>query len=122
MLEGVCSNNLHLAILNFQKKWGGRVLLVVGIASDVWSIVKSSKPLRQTAKVVAGWAGAWAGCEVAGAAGAAAGSFEPGGGTAVGGFLGCLGGGIGSYFLGSKAGGIGFDWRGVRSLMHRAHP
>ena len=91
-------------------KWGGRVLLVVGIAVDVWSIVQSSKPLRQTAKVVAGWSGAWAGCEVVGAAGAAAGSIEPGGGTAVGGFLGCIGGGIGGYFVGSKVGGIIYDW------------
>jgi hypothetical protein len=91
-------------------KWGGRVLLVVGIATDLWSIVKSSKPLRQTAKVVTGWAGAWAGCEVAGAAGAWAGSIEPGGGTAVGGFLGCIGGGIGGYIFGSKAGAIVYDW------------
>jgi hypothetical protein len=91
-------------------KWGGRVLLVVGIAIDVWSIVQSSKPLRQTAKVVAGWAGAWAGCEVVGAAGAAVGSVEPGGGTAIGGVLGCIGGGIGGYIFGSKAGGIIYDW------------
>jgi hypothetical protein len=91
-------------------KWGGRVLLVVGIASDVWSIVKSSKPLRQTAKVVAGWAGAWAGCEVVGAGGAAAGSFAPAVGNIVGGFLGCLGGGIGGYLVGSKAGAIVYDW------------
>ncbi len=91
-------------------KWGGRVLLVVGIAIDAWSIVQSSKPLRRTAQVVTGWAGAWAGCEVVGAGGAAFGSIEPGGGTAVGGFLGCIGGGIGGYFLGSKAGGIIYDW------------
>jgi len=92
-------------------KWGGRVLLVVGIASDVWSIVRASKPLRQTAKVVTGWAGAWGGCEVGGAGAAAAGSLiEPGGGTAVGAFVGCIGGGIGGYFLGSKVGGIIYDW------------
>lgn len=91
-------------------KWGGRVLLVVGIVTDVWSIVQSSKPLRQTTKVVAGWAGAWAGCEVVGAGGAAIGSIEPGGGTAVGGFLGCIGGGIGGYIFGSKVGGIIYDW------------
>jgi hypothetical protein len=92
-------------------KWGGRVLLVVGIAIDVWSIVQSSKPLRQTTKVVTGWAGASAGCEVAGEALGAAGTFiEPGGGTAVGGFLGCIGGGIFGYWAGSKAGGIVYDW------------
>ena len=92
-------------------KWGGRVLLVVGIAIDVWSIVQSSKPLRQTTKVVTGWAGASAGCEVGGEALGAAGTFiEPGGGTAVGGFFGCIGGGIGGYFLGSEVGGIVYDW------------
>jgi hypothetical protein len=92
-------------------KWGGRVLLVVGIAIDVWSIVQSSKPLRQTTKVVTGWAGASAGCEVGGEALGAAGTFiEPGGGTAVGGFLGCIGGGIFGYWAGSKAGGIIYDW------------
>jgi hypothetical protein len=92
-------------------KWGGRVLLVVGIATDVWSIVKSSKPLRRTAQVVGGWAGAWGGCEAGGAALGAAGTFiEPGGGTAVGGILGCIGGGIGGYIFGSKVGGMVYDW------------
>jgi hypothetical protein len=92
-------------------KYGGRVLLVVGIVSDAWSIVTSSKPLRQTAKVVGGWAGAWGGCEVGGAAlGAAGTAIEPGGGTAVGGFFGCIGGGIGGYFFGSKVGGFIYDW------------
>ena len=92
-------------------KWGGRVLLVVGIAVDVWSIVQSSKPLRQTAKVVAGWAGAWAGCEGGGALlGGTIGWIEPGGGNAVAGIVGCIGGGIGGYIFGSKAGGIIYDW------------
>jgi|SRR5215475_5668412 len=92
-------------------KWGGRVLLVVGIAVDVWSIVQASKPLRRASEVVAGWAGAWAGCEVAGAAGAKVGTLiEPGLGTAIGGVGLCVIGGIGGYFLGSKAGGIVYDW------------
>jgi hypothetical protein len=92
-------------------KYGGRVLLVVGIVSDAWSIVTSSKPLRQTAKVVGGWAGAWAGCEGGGALlGGTIGWIEPGGGNAVAGFVGCIGGGIGGYFVGSKAGGVVYDW------------
>jgi hypothetical protein len=92
-------------------KWGGRVLLVVGIATDLWSIVKSSNPLRRTTQVVTGWTGAWAGCEVGGQAVGAVGTFfEPGGGTAVGGFLGCIGGGIGGYIFGSKVGGIIYDY------------
>jgi hypothetical protein len=92
-------------------KWGGRVLLVVGLALDIWSIVKSSKPLRRTAQVAGGWAGAWAGCEVGGEVLAVGGSvIEPGGGTAVGGVLGCIGGGIGGYIFGSKVGGYVYDW------------
>jgi hypothetical protein len=92
-------------------KWGGRVLLVVGIASDAWSIVQSSRPLERTAKVVAGWTGAWAGCKIVGAGLGAVGTFiEPGGGTAIGGTVGCIGGGIGGYIFGSKVGGIIYEW------------
>ncbi|CCE07296.1 membrane hypothetical protein [Bradyrhizobium sp. STM 3843] len=92
-------------------RWGGRVLLVVGVALDIWSIVQSSKPLRRTTQVVFGWAGAWAGCEGGGAVVGGIGTFiEPGGGTAVGGFVGCIGGGIGGYLFGSKVGGVVYDW------------
>jgi hypothetical protein len=92
-------------------KYGGRVLLVVGIVSDAWSIVTSSKPLRRTAQVVGGWAGAWAGCEAIGAGGAAVGgAVGEGVGAAPGAIIGCIGGGIGGYFFGSKVGGFVYDW------------
>ncbi|HLK82767.1 MAG TPA: hypothetical protein VKT99_14910 [Xanthobacteraceae bacterium] len=92
-------------------KYGGRILLVVGIVSDAWSIVKSSQPLRRTAQVVGGWAGAWAGCEAGGAGGAAVGgALGEGVGAAPGGIIGCIGGGIGGYFFGSKVGGFVYDW------------
>ena len=92
-------------------KYGGRVLLVVGAAVDVYSIVVSSQPLRQTTKVVAGWAGAWAGCEAGGAGGAALGTFvAPGAGTAVGGLLGCAAGGFIGYEGSSYAAGRLYDW------------
>ena len=92
-------------------KWGGRVLLVVGATIDVISIATSTRPLRKATQVVAGWAGAWAGCKVVGAFGAGIGTgLEPGGGTAVGGFAGCIiGGGIG-YWAGSEVAGEVYDW------------
>ena len=92
-------------------KWGGRVLLVVGVAADVISIVQSSKPLRRASEVVAGWAGAWAGCKVIGAGGAELGTLaEQGFGTAAGTLGDCIIGGAGGYLIGSKNGGVGYDW------------
>lgn len=92
-------------------RWGGRVLMVVGIAIDIVSIVQASKPLKRATEVVAGWAGAWAGCKVVGAGGAMAGTFvEPGLGTAVGGVGGCIIGGAGGYFIGSTIAGEVYDW------------
>ena len=92
-------------------RYGGRILLVVGVAIDAYSIVMAKKRWRQIARVAAGWAGAWAGCQVVGAAGAAGGSFiEPGGGTAAGGIAGCIVGGIGGYAGASWAAGRAYDW------------
>jgi hypothetical protein len=84
-------------------KYGGRALMVVGLAMDGYEVVTSDRPFRQLAIVAAGWAGAWAGCKVVGGAGAAAGTLvEPGGGTAVGGLLGCFVGGAAGYWAGKK--------------------
>ena len=91
-------------------RYAGRVLLVVGVAVDVVSIVQADRPLRQATKVVAGWASAWAGCKVVGAGGAWAGSFASPLGTAVGGVGGCIIGGVGGYFVGSAVAGEVFDW------------
>ncbi len=87
-------------------KYGGRVLLVVGVVVDGYSIVVAKNRKRQVAKVVAGWTGAWAGCKIVEAMGAAGGSVEPGGGTAVGG----IGGGIGGYAGASWAAGELYDY------------
>lgn len=92
-------------------KYGGRALLVVGAAIDIYSIVVAEKKFRQVVKVAAGWGGAAAGCKVVGAAGAAGGTaIEPGGGTAVGGFFGCVIGGIAGYAGASWAAGEVYDW------------
>lgn len=92
-------------------RYGGRVLLVVGLAMDVYSIVVAKKRWRQAVRVAAGWAGAWAGCEGVGALGAGGGSFlEPGLGTAIGGIGGCIVGGIGGYAGASWAAGHAYDW------------
>lgn len=97
---------------------GGRFLGVVGMAVDAVSIVQADKPLRRATEVVAGWAGAWAGCKVVGAGGATAG-FWAGSeapivgnaiGAGIGGLGGCIiGGGVG-YFVGSTVAGVVYDW------------
>ncbi|MEN8179381.1 MAG: hypothetical protein ABFS39_12315 [Pseudomonadota bacterium] len=85
-------------------RYGGKVLIVVGIAADVYSIVVAKKRTRQIVKVAAGWGGAWAGCKVVGGIGAAGGTLvEPGGGTAVGGIGGCVVGAFGGAWGASWA-------------------
>ena len=91
-------------------RYGGRVVMVVGIALDVVSVVQASKPLKRATEVVAGWAGAWAGCKVVGAGGAAVGTLASPLGTAVGGVGGCIIGGIGGYYLASTVAGEVYDW------------
>jgi hypothetical protein len=86
-------------------RYAGRVLIVVGVAGDVVSIVQASKPMRRASQVVTGWAAAWAGCEVVGAGGAALGTLASPLGTAVGGI-----GGIGGYYGGSALAGEVYDW------------
>lgn len=91
-------------------RYGGRVLVVVGVAVDVISIVQASKPLRRASEVVAGWAGAWVGCKVIGAGGAFIGTAASPLGTAVGGIGGCIIGGIGGYLGGSILAAEVYDW------------
>lgn len=101
------------ALYRFSKgfRYGGRVLVVVGVALDAASIVESNRPLRRSTQVVSAWAAAWAGAEAAGAVGAAAGTLlEPGGGTAVFGIVFAIGGGIVGYWAGEKAGALVYDW------------
>lgn len=92
-------------------RYGGRVLLVVSLAADFYSIVVAKKRWRQVARVAAGWAGAWAGCEGVGALGAEGGTMiEPGLGTGIGGLGGCIVGGIAGYAGASWAAGHAYDW------------
>ncbi|MDZ7622047.1 MAG: hypothetical protein U5O69_06570 [Candidatus Competibacteraceae bacterium] len=91
-------------------RYAGRALVVVGVAVDLVSIVQASKPLRRASQVVAGWAGAWAGCKVVGAGGAAIGTAASPLGTAVGGVGGCIIGGIGGYYGASALAGEVYDW------------
>jgi hypothetical protein len=91
-------------------RYAGRVLVVVGVAVDVVSIVQASKPMRRASQVVTGWAAAWAGCEVVGAGGAAVGTLASPLGTAIGGIGGCIIGGIGGYYGGSALAGEVYDW------------
>jgi hypothetical protein len=91
-------------------RYGGRVLLVVGIGLDVVSIVVASSPLRRSSEVVGAWALAWTGCKVVGRAGAALGTVKPVSGNAIGGIGGCIIGGYFMYKAGEKLGGVVYDW------------
>lgn len=91
-------------------RYAGRVLLVVGVVVDVVSIVQADRPLRRASQVVAGWATAWAGCELVGAGGAALGTLATPIGTAAGGVIGCVIGGAAGYYGGSVVAGDVYDW------------
>jgi len=91
-------------------RYAGRVLLIVGVVFDVVSVVQSDRPLRRASQVVAGWAAAWAGCEVVGAGGAALGTLATPIGTAAGGVIGCVIGGAAGYYGGSVVAGDVYDW------------
>lgn len=91
-------------------RYAGRLVVVVGAVVDAVSIVKADRPLRQSTKVAAGWASAWAGCKMVGAGGAWAGSLALPFGTVVGGVGGCIIGGAGGYFAGSAVAGDVYDW------------
>ena len=89
----------------------GRVVLVVGLAMDIYSIAVANKPLRRAAQATAGWAAAWAACKGGGAVGAWAGTaIEPGLGTAIGAVGGCIVGGFIGYEGASAAAGWIYDW------------
>jgi hypothetical protein len=92
-------------------RYGGQLLLVVGVTIDLYSIVVSSSPLRRATQVVAGWVGAYAGCKLVGAGGAYVGTaIEPGLGTAIGGLVGCAVGGFIGYEGLSAGAGVAYDW------------
>ena len=91
-------------------KYGGRALLVVGIAMDLYSIAVAKKRWRQVLRVASGWAGATAGAAELGALGAELGSVEPGLGTAIGGIVGGLVGGIAGYAGASWAAEATYDY------------
>lgn len=106
---GASGEALYNSIKYF--KYGGRVLLVVGITLDIYSIVEAKKRWRQVARVAAGWAGAYAGCTLVGEVGAGFGTPEaPGVGTAVGGIAGCVVGSIAGSLGASWAAGVTYDW------------
>jgi len=89
-------------------KWGGRALLVVAIASDIYEVYNSQSKARTITKKVGGWTGA-----SLGAAGTAIGLswFEaaPGPGTIAHGVA-TLGGGIAGYFIGETVTETVYDW------------
>lgn len=92
-------------------RYGGGVLLVVGAAVDVVSVVQADQPLRRATQVVTAWALAWAGCKAVGYVGGGIGTaVEPGFGTAGGAFVGCVIGGYGGYRAGEALGDVVYQW------------
>lgn len=91
-------------------KYMGRVLLVLGVAADAYSIVVADKPLRRSVQVAGGWAGAWAGCETVGADGAWLGTGGGPWGIAIGAGVGCIVGGWAGCQGGSRLGTVAYDW------------
>jgi RHS repeat-associated protein len=89
-------------------KWGGRALLVVAVASDVYEVYNSENKARTITKKVGGWAAAGA---AAAGAGVAMSWFEaaPGPGTIAHGIV-TLGAGIGGYFIGETVTETVYDW------------
>jgi uncharacterized membrane protein YgcG len=103
-------------------RFAGRALTIVGAATDLYSIVASSEPLRRSVQVVSGWAAAAGGCKVVGAGGAYLGTaVAPGVGTAVGGFLGCSVGAFIGYLSAERVSGHLYDWT-AGALFSRLHP
>jgi RHS repeat-associated protein len=97
---------------------GGRTLVVVAVAADVYRIYRAEDTPREIAKVAGGWAGAAAGASVFGKGGAAAGAaigapfggVGAGPGAAVGGITGAIFGGIAGYYAGEKAAEETYDY------------
>jgi RHS repeat-associated protein len=89
-------------------KWGGRALLVVAVASDVYEVYNSENKARTSTKKVGGWAASGA---AAAGAGVAMSWFEaaPGPGTIAHGIV-TLGAGIGGYFIGETVTVTVYDW------------
>lgn len=101
-------------------KYGGRALLVVGIAVDLYSIAVAKKRVRQVLRVASGWAGASAGAAELGTLFAEFGSIEPGLGTAIGGIVGGIVGGIAGYAGASWLAGETYDF--VEELYYERLP
>jgi len=91
-------------------RYAGQAFLVIGVGADVYSIVVSSQPLRQSIKVISGWA---AGLMLSGelaADGAEVGLLGEPVGSAIGGVC---GGAVG-FFIGYESASAGaanvYDW------------
>lgn len=83
---------------------GGRAVVAVGAAYDVYRIATAENKARTASGVVGGWAGAAAGGKVGAGAGAAVGAWFGGVGAVPGAVIGGIIGGIGGYWAGSNAG------------------
>jgi hypothetical protein len=87
----------------------GRVMAIAGVAIELLSVVRASRSIRRASPVVAGWAAAWAGCEVVGA-GASGGLLGSSPGSSFRRIPGCVIGGIGGHYGGSAIGGEVYGW------------
>jgi len=98
-------------------KYGGRSLVVVGAAVDIYDLYSSGFNTRTVSGKVGGWvgaaAGAWAGGKIGAAGGAGLGVWAAGAGAApgaaIGGTLGAIAGGIGGYIGGEQLAQTAYD-------------
>ncbi|SCC64830.1 RHS repeat-associated core domain-containing protein, partial [Chitinophaga costaii] len=91
-------------------KWGGRTLLVVAAAADIYEIYSSQNKAKTITKVGGRWAGAWAGGTTAAAAYASVGGDMGGPWGWFGHAAFTLGGAISGAWVGEKTTETVYEW------------
>jgi len=92
-------------------KWGGRAMLVVGVAFSAWDIYKAQNKPREVVGQVGGWTGAVAGGSAFAEGGAEVGAvFGAVPGAVAGALIGGVVGGAGGFFVGYHGSKIVYDW------------
>ena len=93
--------------INKYIKWGGRIIMVVAIASDVYELYEGGWQSREITKKVGAWT---ASLTAAGYVGIKTAPWAVTGWGAVGTVTATLGAGIGGYFFGGTITEIGYDY------------
>lgn len=89
-------------------KWGGRILLVVAVAADIYELYEADFAAKEVAKKTGAWGGSLAAGAVAGEAASPLLATGPWGWLAYGVIV--VGAGAGGYFLGEAAAETIYEW------------